>query len=113
MGRTRQGHARRFSACRWRRQETSRQAHRSAPQGHGIEESDPQLTHLLQRFCPDINIRLVKGEGAISLSALGAQMDRLDADSPWHQTLRRNDDDWLSLVGLIPEGTEWAVPQPA
>jgi hypothetical protein len=70
--------------------------HRSAPQCHGIEQSDPQLTHLLQRFCTDIDIRLVKGEGAVSLSALGSQMDRLDADSPWHQTLRRDDDHWLS-----------------
>ena len=75
-------------------------------------ESDPQLTHLLQRFCTDIDIRLVKGEGP-SVSALGAQMDRLDADSPWHQTLHRDDDHWLSLVGLIPEGTEWAMSHPA
>jgi hypothetical protein len=52
---------------------------------------------------------LVKGEGAVSLNALGLQMDRFDADSPWYQTLRRDNDHWLSLVGLIPEGTEWAL----
>jgi hypothetical protein len=82
------------------------------PQGHGIEESDPQVTHLLRRFCTDIDIRLVKREGAVSLSALRVQMNRLDADSPWHQTLRRDNDHGLSLMGLIPEGTEWAMAYP-
>jgi hypothetical protein len=35
MSHTCHGYARCFSACRWRRQETSRQAHRSTPQCHG------------------------------------------------------------------------------
>jgi hypothetical protein len=84
-----------------------------APQGHGVQEPDAEYLHFLSRRCPHVNVGLLEAKRLVGLDVFSSQMDRLRPHRPGHETLCRDHDHRLALMGLIPESTAWAAPYPA